>query len=203
MSAFSHNPKAHIITNESIDTIPNLRALLNQILADLDGDIAIADVDGLLTALALKAPLASPAFTGTVDLPATTNVEFNNVALSTMFDAKLDAAIGFTALTANTTAINLASFAGKQVVTITFDDGLNKTITLNNDLKTGREYLIELINSHSTTSILNTFPIPCITDSDGKVNVPNLTRVYLSFFWHNLEEVWVLNWGGAMVKKVS
>lgn len=116
---------------------------------------------------------------------------------------KLDAAIGFTALAANTTAINLASFAGKAGVQITFNDGLNKTITLDNDLKDGKERIISNINAHETTSILNTFPIPCITDSNGQINVPNLTRVYLSFFWHNLEEAWVLNWGGAMVKKVS
>ena len=48
----------------------------------------MAGVEGLDAALAFKAPLDSPTFTGTVDLPATTNVEFNNVALSTILAAK-------------------------------------------------------------------------------------------------------------------
>ena len=198
MSAFSHNQKANIITNESIDTIPNLRALLNQILASLDGDIEIADVEGLTTALnnKLETSLLKTTLVGDLDTDIP-SVKATNAALA----LKADVAIGFTALADNTTSISKSSFAGGQAITISYTDGLNKTITLDNDMKDGKEYIVEMINAHGTISILNTFPIPCITDSNGQVNVPNITRVYVSIYWHNLAEAWVLNWGGAMVVK--
>ena len=198
MSVFSHNQKANIITNESIDTIPNLRALLNQILASLDGDIEIADVEGLTTALnnKLETSLLKTTLVGDLDTDIP-SVKATNAALA----LKADVAIGFTALADNTTSISKSSFAGGQAITISYTDGLNKTITLDNDMKDGKEYIVEMINAHGTISILNTFPIPCITDSNGQVNVPNITRVYVSIYWHNLAEAWVLNWGGAMVVK--
>lgn len=131
--------------------------------------------------------------------------EYPDVPTQAELDSKLDAAIQFTALANNTTAISKASFAGKAGVRIIYDDGLNKLITLNDDLKDGRERLIKSVNAHSTNSILQTYPVDedCETDSNGQVNVPNLTRVTMSFFWDDLEEAWVYNWGGAMVKKVS
>jgi hypothetical protein len=135
-----------------------------------------------------------------VDLPATTNVEFNNVALSTILAEKQNAAIGFTTLTANTTAINLASFAGKQVVTITYNDGNNKTITLSEDLKDSRQYTLEFVNTHSTISILITLPGAALTSTAKVVPVPNLATVYVGVLWHNLRERWIYRYGDSLVE---
>lgn len=107
---------------------------------------------------------------------STSDVEGFNAALA----LKLDAAIGFTALANNTTALTLASFAGKQVVTITYDDGLNKTITLDNDLKDGRLRFVRAYNSNATTIGLT---LPAGIGDPSPAYLPQSRYIRISFVW--------------------
>ena len=107
--------------------------------------------------------------------------------------AKLNSVIDFTALANNTTSISKSSFADKAGVQITYDDGLNKTITLNDDLKDGSERRIRLINAHASTSVLYTFPTPVRTGSNGQINVPATNfSVDAKIFWDGSD--WDLTW---------
>ncbi|MFA5670699.1 MAG: hypothetical protein WC967_15800 [Balneolaceae bacterium] len=123
--------------------------------------------------------------------------------LSAALASKADAAIGFTALADNTTSISKSSFAGKAGVQITYDDGNNKSITLNNDLKDGRIYTIYAKNAHATISIGIILPTPRLTS----MLIPRyiFPSEYVAFYivWNSLLETWEFSDSNNLILTVA
>lgn len=120
--------------------------------------------------------------------------------LTAALDAKLNSVIDFTALANNSTSISKSSFAGKAGVTINYTDGNNKTMTLDNDMKDGMQYTIELNNTHSTTTILCTMPGAALSSTAKIIPVPNLSTVFLFVLWHLGRTRWVYRYGDSLVE---
>lgn len=173
-----------------INSVLGLREILNSLTGSGTGGAqTIADIEGLPDALndKLETSLLKTTLAGDLDtdIPSVKSV---NSALA----LKLDAAIGFTALADNTTSISKSSFAGKAGVSITYNDGNNKTLTWNDDLKDGRERRVLLYNSHATTigitppaGIGDPFPAYC----------PTTKYLRLTFVWDGAK--WIRTYSGV------
>jgi hypothetical protein len=117
-----------------------------------------------------------------------------------LLDLKLNKKFDYETITG--TSISKASFGTKAGVKLVYDDGLNKALTFDDDMKDGAEYHFLFKNEHDTTTILISFPLPIITDSSGTAALP-ATNLFLkaTVFWNANESAWDLEWGGAKEKK--
>lgn len=180
-----------------INSVLGLREILNNITGSgTNGAQTIADVEGLTTALnnKLETSLLKTTLAGDLDTDIP-SVKAVNAALA----LKLDAAIGFTALTANTTAINLASFAGKRAVFIEYDTAL--TMTFNNDLKTGEVFLLKFKNIHVSSTLNIAIPVPRGGSSVYATVSTEYNDVYL--MWDIINEMWITRSSGSYSKVAS
>jgi hypothetical protein len=159
--------------------------------------VPISRVIGLQALLDGGLSSANPTFTGTVSLPPTTDVEYDNVTLDALLAAKQN--IGINSVAAPNSALQLSYFDNNAQVYLEKD--ANFAFTFADDLKTKQEFRVRVFNSHASALITITQP----TASNyilqrGLTTVSLLAGEYveMSFIWDGTN--WRITYGEAMMK---